>query len=178
MLKLISHRGNLNNSNPRFENSIPQIDFVLSKGYEVEIDVWKLPNEDCFRLGHDKPTMSQSVPLWYLENPRLWLHCKNDEAWNFLSKVPSVNCFLHNDEDWVMTSNGTIWVHSRWSPATFKEQFFYEEMKMSSKNIVYTWFVDKQKRHFWKIDNLHYGVCSDFIETYYEKFNPWIFCNG
>ncbi len=88
MIKLISHRGNLNGQEPQYENTILKIDHVLSKGYDVEIDVWKLPDEDCFGLGHDKPISNQSVPLWFLENPKLWVHCKNQEAWQLLVQNP------------------------------------------------------------------------------------------
>ena len=39
-MKLISHRGNLEGRKPELENNPEYIDEALSKGYDVEIDVW------------------------------------------------------------------------------------------------------------------------------------------
>ena len=37
---LISHRGNMNGIEKTKENTIEQINLALSKGYDVEVDVW------------------------------------------------------------------------------------------------------------------------------------------
>ena len=37
---LISHRGNLEGPKAEYENSISYIENAISKGFEVEVDVW------------------------------------------------------------------------------------------------------------------------------------------
>jgi len=49
----ISHRGNIDGRIPNSENSPEYISLALSKGYEVEIDVWFV--DGSFYLGHDEP---------------------------------------------------------------------------------------------------------------------------
>ena len=41
-MKFISHRGNIDGPNPEWENDPSRIEDVLNKGYDVEIDVWKI----------------------------------------------------------------------------------------------------------------------------------------
>jgi len=50
---LISHRGNINGKFESYENEPTYIDLALSKGYDVEIDVWYV--DGLLYLGHDKP---------------------------------------------------------------------------------------------------------------------------
>ena len=50
---LISHRGNMNGIEKTKENTIEQINLALSKGYDVEVDVWY--ENGSLYLGHDKP---------------------------------------------------------------------------------------------------------------------------
>ena len=52
-MKIISHRGNFLGANPETENNPNQIDYVIDKGFDVEIDLW-IQNNKLF-LGHDKP---------------------------------------------------------------------------------------------------------------------------
>ena len=47
----ISHRGNIDGRIINEENSPEYILTALSRGYEVEIDVWFV--DDSFHLGHD-----------------------------------------------------------------------------------------------------------------------------
>lgn len=160
MIKIISHRGAVNGPSV-FENRICQIDYCLSLGFGVEIDCWKLEGEDCFRLGHGKPILSESVPLWFLENENLWIHCKNQNAYDFLSQVSGVNCFQHTDEDWVKTSKGFAWIHSRIQPSPY--------MMPNDDNRVYTYFVDKECGSNWDkkiIDVNEYFICTDYPLSY------------
>lgn len=164
MVRLISHRGNFNGSDPKYENMFPRIDFVLGNGFDVEIDVWKLPDEEnFFRLGHDKPIMYQSVNTSYLENPNLLIHCKNDLAWETLKSNQLVHCFMQTEEDWVETTKKFVVVHSTFSPAIFKPS---AKMKSKYNGFIYTWFVDRPKAKFWKLENCDYGICSDYIGSY------------
>jgi hypothetical protein len=173
VIKIISHRANLNGSNPKFENHIFQIDHVLSKGFDVEIDVWKLPDdENCFRLGHDKPILSESIPLWYLQNPKLLVHCKNQDAWNILSKDPLVNCFQHTEENWVKSTRCDIIVHGDISPGKFLSDFKPKENDLigSYKSIIYTWFNNKEFEEEMKpsLSKFDYTIMTDYPISYKE----------
>ena len=59
---LISHRGNMNGIEKTKENTIEQINLALSKGYDVEVDVWY--ENGSLYLGHDKP--EEKVDLEFL----------------------------------------------------------------------------------------------------------------
>jgi hypothetical protein len=101
----ISHRGNLSGSNPETENTIEQIDLCISRGYMVEIDVWKIGN-DLF-LGHDSP--KNKVDFSFISkniNPLL-CHAKNPEALFYLMDIKS-HCFWHDKDDYAITSEGFI----------------------------------------------------------------------
>ena len=52
-MKLISHRGNIKEPNPKMENSPSYIDIAISSGYDVEIDIRFIDGK--FYLGHDDP---------------------------------------------------------------------------------------------------------------------------
>lgn len=169
MVRLISHRGNISGPNTQYENMFPTIEYALGRGFDVEIDVWKLPDEDnFFRLGHDKPMMHQSVNTSYLQNPNLLVHCKNDLAWETLKNDPLVHCFKQTEEDWVETSKQFVVVHSRFSPGVFRTSFPFEDMKNSYNGFIYTWFVDRSKGSFWRLETYDhdFGICSDYIESY------------
>lgn len=111
-MKAIAHRANINGPS-EWENTIGNVLLALNQGLDVEIDVWKLPDENFFRLGHDEPRMNESVNLDFLKNEKIWCHCKNKEAFQFLKEIPEVNAFEHGDESMVVTSRGHNWYHSR-----------------------------------------------------------------
>ena len=64
-MKIISHRGNLNGPRERTskqqENNPDIIDFVIKKGYDVEIDIRQI-NNNLF-LGHDVPNYIITLDL-------------------------------------------------------------------------------------------------------------------
>ncbi len=167
MIKLIAHRGNLRGPNPQYENTVCYLDVALYSGNDIEIDVWNFLESDIFYVGHDKPIIHQSVPLRYLENPKIWVHCKNQSAYDILSKNPLVNCFQHDKEDWVKTSQGYIWVHSRWSPVYFTSEFTSLDFSDMSK-FVFTWFVNNSGSSELDFEGEKYGICSDYVESYKE----------
>ena len=73
--RLISHRGNINGKNELLENNPDYIEAALSKGYDVEIDLWI--DNDGFYLGHDEPTYPITLD-WLVERSlKLWVHCKD-----------------------------------------------------------------------------------------------------
>jgi len=104
----ISHRGNINGRNPSLENSKDYIVNAISKGYEVEIDVW-CENGELY-LGHDFPEYSVDIDFIEKYKRFLWIHAKNVEAFVYFSNT-NYNYFCHTDEDYVFTSHKYIWCY-------------------------------------------------------------------
>jgi hypothetical protein len=100
----ISHRGNCSGRNEFHENFPSYISKTLDFGFDVEVDVWCI--EGVLFLGHDKP--QYPIEKSFLADPRLWIHCKNLESAELLSKDLSLNLFLHT-EGVVITTQGFLW---------------------------------------------------------------------
>lgn len=139
---LISHRGNITGKNPQKENTPEYIEAALKLGYNVEIDVWYLNNE--LFLGHDKGIYKTS--LNFLQDDRLWCHCKNIEALRFLLDN-DVHCFFHKSDDVTLTSKGFIW--------TFPGKRLVPRSFCVMPEYGYNGNLDECS-----------GICSDFIEDY------------
>lgn len=108
-MKIISHRGNIRGNNPTNENRPSYIDSAIKLGYEVEVDVRFMDNE--FWLGHDYNQYKINEKWMELRKNYLWFHCKDiDSALKFSIKK-NFNFFCHTSDDYVLTSNGYIWVH-------------------------------------------------------------------
>ncbi|MGD0340518.1 MAG: hypothetical protein ABSA76_02255 [Bacteroidales bacterium] len=103
MQVIISHRGNLNGPNPVEENNPTKVMGVIAQGFDVEVDLWYLP-EGIF-LGHDAP--KYKVDYWFLINKHLWIHCKNVKAIACLSEDERLNLFYHT-EGATYTSKGYL----------------------------------------------------------------------
>lgn len=142
-MRLISHRGNLDGRNPAHENTLPYISLALSKGYEVEVDVW-YHNSELY-LGHDEPV--EIVSLDYLQNDMLWCHCKNIEALEFLIDK-KIHCFFHQEDPVTLTNQGYLWT--------------YPGQKLTKKSIC----VLPEKTSTIVNPESIAGVCSDFIKRY------------
>ena len=69
---LISHRGNLYGPNPERENEPKYIHEAITKGYDVEIDVWVV--EGVLFLGHDKPQYDITQDWLNKRYKHLWIH--------------------------------------------------------------------------------------------------------
>lgn len=109
----ISHRGNVNGPQPTDENKIDYIFNALYEGYEVEVDIWYI--DDILYLGHDEP--NEKLPDKLLYNNRIWFHCKNIEALQYMSlsrfnaRYNSPKYFWHQTDDYTLTSHGHIWTY-------------------------------------------------------------------
>ena len=145
-MKLISHRGNLEGRKPELENNPEYIDEALSKGYDVEIDVWGSGNS--FYLGHDNP--QYKIDISYLLNNRcykFWCHAKNGEALHKMRKYRRINSFWHQKDDFVLTSKGFIW--------TYPNKPLYSNSICVLPKLGYKGDIKKC-----------YGICSDYIKEY------------
>tara|TARA_Y100000816_G_C25885989_1_gene462256 strand:+ start:67 stop:507 length:441 start_codon:yes stop_codon:yes gene_type:complete len=141
----ISHRGNLSGPDPMLENSINYINEALKK-FDVEIDLWF--KKDKFYLGHDEP--QYEVNINFLKNKKLWIHAKNLDCFYELSKY-DLNFFWHEKDKIVLTSKGFFWNY----PGT----------ELSKKSICVLPEINK-------IEEFNcYGICSDYILDYYDRYN-------
>lgn len=143
-MKFIAHRGNINGPNPEMENNPVYILNTLSLGYECEVDV-RLINDKLY-LGHDLP--QYHIDLEFLLNncDKLWIHCKNLEALDFLIRYKQLNIFWHNNDEYTITSKQFIWSYIGVKTTT---NIICVMPELSDKYI---------------IDPINcYAVCSDFV---------------
>jgi hypothetical protein len=106
---LISHRGNINGPIPERENHPDYIDKAIALGYDVEIDLWSI--EGVLLLGHDKPQYGISQHWLSERDNRLWIHCKNIEAIEWMNTVGSFIYFWHQEDTLTLTSFNHIWAY-------------------------------------------------------------------
>lgn len=150
-MKYIAHRANTNGPNQEEENSPKKIKEVLNSGYDVEIDL-RLIDDKLF-LGHDEG--KYEIDFEFLNQPGLWIHCKNIEAFLYLREKENTfssflmvkrNFFWHQTDDVALTSKGFF--------------FTFPGKKLTEKSIsvMPEWSVDST--YFDKC----YGVCSDYVE--------------
>lgn len=162
MRYLISHRGNLTGRNKEQENHPTYILEALSKGFDVEIDLWWDDASDTYVLGHDEPQWP--IKYEFLMRPRFWIHIKNDAALFRLRNNPEImhsnfklNYFCHESDRYVVTSSGFLWT----------AKFNVAPVPMRDPYIIYmdtSEFSDLTKL----VENLRnsgfMGVCSDYIQ--------------
>jgi len=143
---LISHRGNINGRFESFENEPTYIDKAISKGYDVEVDVWF--KDGMLWLGHDKPDYGIDFRFIRDRITKLWVHCKNIEAVLYLKECGyDVNYFWHQEDDITLTSKGYLWT--------------YPGKKLTKFSIA----VMPEYKSFDNIE-ISYGICSDNIDSF------------
>ena len=115
----IAHRANLLGPNKETENSPKRIQQCLDLGFDVEVDVRM--KDGFLYLGHDKP--QYRMPDEFLTDSYgfcLWFHCKDFESFEWfrnreekddIKMVGTHEYFWHDADDYVRTSNGTLWVY-------------------------------------------------------------------
>lgn len=139
---LISHRGNLNGKSDD-ENKPEYIDFAISEGFDVEVDVWF--NSGDWYLGHDLPEYKINIK-WLLDRePKLWIHCKNIESLIVVKKY-CLHYFWYENDTYTLTSKNYIWAYPR-------------------KNIIKESIVLLPELYNNDLNNSK-GVCSDYIKKY------------
>tara|TARA_A100001011_G_scaffold307848_1_gene323274 strand:+ start:1894 stop:2352 length:459 start_codon:yes stop_codon:yes gene_type:complete len=109
-MNIISHRANLNGSEPINENKILQIRKCIKLGLDVEIDVRLVDNQ--LYLGHDEIQEKISKDFLYAIKDYCWIHCKNLEALSYFNKLNKLyNYFWHENDSHTLTSKGYIWTY-------------------------------------------------------------------
>lgn len=153
-MKLIAHRGNIEGPNLLEQNKQKYIENTISKGYDVEIDLWHKDN--FFYLGHDEPQY-KVTSLWLYKNKEcLWIHCKNYDALEKLSNSPiDYNYFWHENDKHTLTSKGYIWSYPG-QPYNSKSIIVMPELNNLLKFYGNDTIVDIK-------DYNCFGICSDYI---------------
>lgn len=141
---LIAHRGNTSGPDPKSENSPKHLLNAISKGFDVEVDVWVVDGEISF--GHDLPKWGKIPESFLLEiGSKAWFHCKNLEALYFFNiTFPHLTYFWHQSDDYTLTSNGHIWT--------------YPNREVTEKSVIV--LADQGA----PLDHGCYGVCSDYVD--------------
>ena len=146
-MRFIAHRGNINKKIEELENTHEYIFAAISKGYDVEIDVWVYNND--FYLGHNFPKIKTDLQ-WMIElSENLWIHAKNISALTSILSHKCLNCFMHDTDVAVLTSHGYIWQY----PGVQYE---------TSKSIIVKPELSNIKEDLFGVA----GICSDNIEVY------------
>ena len=104
----IAHRGNMHGRSEENENEPGYVLQALNNDFYAEIDLWAIQNK--FFLGHDEPTYE--IDSSFLDTDRLFVHCKNVEALEYLHNNP-LKCeyFWHDNDKYTLTSKGNIWTY-------------------------------------------------------------------
>lgn len=141
---LISHRGNLTGPKKEKENTPEYIDEAIKAGYDVEIDLWSV--EGVLLLGHDEPQY-RITQHWLNERiNKLWVHCKNIEAMEWMNTVGSFIYFWHQEDTMTLTSFSHIWAYPGKQPI---------------KNSIAV----MPEIHNDNLDHCM-GICSDYVQDY------------
>lgn len=104
----IAHRGNLTGPDPVNENTISHIQNALNNNYNVEIDVWY--KDFQLYLGHDYPQHLVELDFLLENKTKLWCHCKNLEALEYLLSF-DIHCFVHDKDIATLTSLKYVWTY-------------------------------------------------------------------
>lgn len=141
---LISHRGNINGKDISRENHPSYIDEAIQTGYDVEIDIWVKNNTPL--LGHDVAQYGISYSWLEARQDKLWIHCKNFSAIEWLVSYPNLNYFWHQKDDLTITSKGILWAYPGKQPIK------------NSIAVLPEIFNDDLSQCI--------GICSDYIQNY------------
>jgi hypothetical protein len=140
---LISHRGNIEGSNPRLENHPTRIDSAIAEGFDCEIDVRVINNK--IYLGHDEAQHLVDIRWLNTRENNLWIHCKDLTTLSkFNTYYNSFNYFFHESDLGVLTSHRYIW----------------------STNNVNNGILVMPESFNTKTNEYTSGVCSDYIKNY------------
>lgn len=115
-MRFIAHRGNTTGPNPHSENNPDYIHDVLTKGYDVEVDLWYKPFNGFF-FGHDSAQYAVTDADWKdfeRYKDKMWLHAKNADALEaalFGAGMKGYHVFWHQNDDFTITNTGQVWTY-------------------------------------------------------------------
>lgn len=158
-MKIISHRGNLEGTDPSTENTIQQIYKCIDLGFDVEVDVWVIDDQIC--LSHDNPTYMENKHIVELKDiyelsDKLWIHCKNKEALEYFSSK-SFHYFWHETDRYTLTNRGIGWVLVGQFPYSKSVIVLPESISLYNPPYGYEYIKNS------------YGICTDYPLKYQQK---------
>lgn len=143
---LISHRGNINGPDNKYENSYDSINLAIREGYDVEIDI-RYYKKKLF-IGHDEPQFEFDFNK-FLNIDKIWFHCKDIDSITIIKNTNIKKFFFHQKDDITLTSNDFLWT--------------YPGKKITKYSIIVLPENTNYKENDFKICC---GICSDFIKKY------------
>lgn len=150
-MRMIAHRGLLKGPDKTLENKPEQIEKVLQKGIDCEIDVWSIYGK--WFLGHDEP--QYEIPASFLGKQGLWIHCKNLDALYQFNDMPfKYEYFWHQEDDFTLTSSNFIWT--------------YPGKHLTKNSIAVLPEISNEYWEYVKSVNI-YGVCTDYVEKFLSE---------
>jgi hypothetical protein len=142
----IAHRGNINGPDTINENKPEYLLNAISQGFHVETDLWVINNN--LYLGHDNPQYEIDIQFLLNIKDKLFCHCKNIDALNFIiTNYSEIECFYHDTDECVLTSKNHIWNF----PGSILTPLSICVMP---------------ERINQKITTICFGVCTDFPKNY------------
>lgn len=145
-MKYIAHRGQTIGPKLDNENHPALIEIALNKGYDVEIDL-RMQNGKLY-LGHDSP--NHPIDENFLKNDKFWIHIKDKEALEWISKNPyPYNYFWHENDKYTVTSKGYIWAHPSSDITENSIMVMPESVDPKMKNAIYA---------------KCFAICSDYVD--------------
>lgn len=150
-MKFIAHRGNMVGPNPDCENHPEYLMEAIQNDFDIEVDLWYHKNK--WYLGHDEPQYKVSLDYLNKIGDDAWVHCKNLDALDNLSrgngKHLNLHFFWHQNDDYTLTRFQFIWTFPRRPLAKYSIAVMPEKAS-------YT------KRELKKC----YAICSDEVMHY------------
>lgn len=141
---LVAHRGNFEGPKPELENSLSYVSLALEQGFHCEVDLWKYDND--LWLGHDGPEHRVSRDYILEHSRKLWLHCKNLEALQFISEHKAIlNGFWHEEDSYSLTTKGYIWT--------------FPGKSVTPLSVI----VDNSRHATKSVSPSAFGVCGDYV---------------
>ena len=134
---------------------------MIYMNHKENIIMTKSGNKLIAHRGNTTGKSKHRVNLDFLRDNRIWCHLKNKESLKQIVDVidsKEINYFWHTSEDFVITSKGFLWHHSK-SPLS----------DLTCKSII---VLPEGKRIFPRRNKLYnkinhcYGICSDYIKMY------------
>ena len=62
---------------------------------------------------HDKPDYKIELHFLFVNSSKLWIHCKNTQALDYLIQFKELNIFWHEEDHYTITSKGVLWAHPK-----------------------------------------------------------------
>ena len=147
----IAYRGLFHGEDPQIENTPNQVSTALLYGYNAMVDAWRVDGQ--LYLGTDQPLYEVSEK--YLQNKRLWISCRNQEMYNWITvQKPKLypNYFqlpYGPIPSYVTTNNGYYWT--------------YQDKPINNQSIM----VVPESYDRGLLSTIHlrcYGICSIFTQ--------------